>query len=75
MGIIIGLLIRLSVVESIPENLTYTPTAPRHASTYSSWAWLLRNAQHNVSIASYYWTLINSSDSGGKDQDVRRQLA
>ena len=76
MAMVSGLLIilRLSVVESIPENLTYTPTAPRYASTYESWMWLLQNAQYNVSIASYYWTLINLTEFGDKDQEVRHRL-
>ena len=62
---------RLSLVESIPENLTYPPTAPRHTSTYDSWVWLLKHAVHDVSIASYYWTLTGAGDiTDSTDKEV-----
>ena len=48
---------RLSIVESIPENLTYPSSAPSHLSTYRAWMNLLSAATESVDIASYYWTL------------------
>lgn len=46
----------LSIVESIPENLTYSSNSS-HISTYEAWKTLLQSAESNVTIASYYWTL------------------
>ena len=60
---------RLSIVESIPENLTYSSGSPSHGSTYSSWLMLLKAASKTVDVASYYWTLRghgNISDSTDK---------
>lgn len=48
---------RLSIVESIPENLTYPYRSPSYSSTYDSWMALLKSATETVDIASYYWTL------------------
>ena len=48
---------RLSIVESIPENLTYTLGSPSHRSTYQGWMDLLTVAKETVDVASYYWTL------------------
>ena len=47
----------LTIVESIPENLTYSPDSPMHPSTYQAWLALLAAATTSVDIASYYWTL------------------
>ncbi|KAK3092765.1 hypothetical protein FSP39_006993 [Pinctada imbricata] len=51
----------LTLVESIPENLTYTPGSPSHPSTYEGLMDLMSIAQNTIEIASYYWTL-NGSD-------------
>lgn len=55
--------IRLSIVESIPENLTYPEGSPSHLSTYEAWMFLLQNATKTVDIASYYWVLRGTSDA------------
>ena len=47
----------LTLVESIPENLTYTSGSPLHTSTYQAWSVLLEAATRSVDIASYYWTM------------------
>ena len=47
----------LTIVESIPENLTYVRGSPLHTSTYQGWMSLLAAAHNSVDIASYYWTL------------------
>lgn len=57
---------RLSIVESIPENLTYSAGSPSHYSTYQSWMDLLAAARSSVDIAAYYWTL----QGRGKVTDV-----
>lgn len=48
---------RISIVESIPQNLTYKPDEYIHPSTYSGLKALLELAKESVHIASYYWTL------------------
>ena len=57
-----SLLFSLTIVESIPENLTYAKDAPLHTSTYQAWMTLLAAATQTVDIASYYWTLRPSSN-------------
>jgi len=49
--------LRLSIVESIPENLTFSYGAPMQYSTYQGWMDLLSAAKKSVDIASFYWTL------------------
>ncbi|XP_023213787.1 phospholipase D3-like, partial [Centruroides sculpturatus] len=46
-----------SIVESIPENLTYPAGSPQHLSTYEGWMNLIGMAQNTIDIASFYWTL------------------
>ena len=46
------------LVESIPEGLTYPPASPRHISTVFAWDMLIYNARQNISIASFYWSLL-----------------
>ena len=48
---------RLTVVESIPDNLTYPEGSPSHPSTYHGWMSLLDSATTSIDIASFYWTL------------------
>ncbi|KAH8853512.1 Phospholipase D3 [Schistosoma japonicum] len=45
------------LVESIPENLTFSPGSPKHLSTYLAWKFLIDSAKTNISIASFYWSL------------------
>ena len=44
-------------MESIPENLTYSSSAPSHGATYDGWKILLKAATKTVDVVSYYWTL------------------
>ena len=53
----------LTIVESIPENLTYSRGASTHGSTYQAWLTLLAAATQSVDIASYYWTLRGSGNN------------
>ena len=50
---------RLSLVESIPENLTYTAGSPSNPSIYATWLQLLQRANESIDIASSYWSLRN----------------
>lgn len=55
-----------TLVESIPENLTYSNGTPSHPSTFTGISQLLDLAQETIEIASYYWTL-RSSDLPSPD--------
>ncbi|CAL8099888.1 unnamed protein product [Calicophoron daubneyi] len=46
------------LVESMPENLTYSWGSPKHASTYFAWNLLLDEAKTRLNIASFYWSLL-----------------
>lgn len=48
---------QLTLVESIPENLTYPRDSPIHLDTYESWSQLIDNASYKLDIGSYYWTM------------------
>ena len=69
----------ITLIESIPENLTYPHSAPSHPSIYSSWIKLLDAAQSTIYIASSYWSL-RSEDLPVKDpsswqgQDIFNKL-
>ncbi|XP_077993476.1 5'-3' exonuclease PLD3-like [Glandiceps talaboti] len=47
----------ITLVESIPDNLTYEKGFTRHLSTYEGWMNLLDLAEDSIDIASFYWTL------------------
>ncbi|OXU24626.1 hypothetical protein TSAR_006066 [Trichomalopsis sarcophagae] len=47
----------ISLVESIPINLTYPNNSTIHRSTYTTWLDLIASAQNTVEIASLYWTM------------------
>ncbi|XP_029828363.2 5'-3' exonuclease PLD3 isoform X1 [Ixodes scapularis] len=49
-----------TLVESIPENLTYPDGLPEHVSTFEAWKTLLEKAEKEILIASFYWTLRGS---------------
>ncbi len=48
---------RLTLVESIPENLTYPEGSPSHLSTFEGWMNLLQLANESIDIAALYFTL------------------
>ncbi|KAK3892292.1 hypothetical protein Pcinc_003912 [Petrolisthes cinctipes] len=47
------------LVESIPENLTYSPGSVHYPSTYQAWTSLIQRAESSIDIAAFYWTLLN----------------
>ncbi|KAJ8308717.1 hypothetical protein KUTeg_013591 [Tegillarca granosa] len=47
----------MTIVESIPENLTYKAGSPSHMSTYHGLMRLMEYATESIEIASFYWTL------------------
>ncbi|XP_065833347.1 5'-3' exonuclease PLD3-like isoform X2 [Oscarella lobularis] len=47
----------MQLVESIPENLTFSPGSPTHLSTYNAWRYLIESARATIDIGSFYWTL------------------
>ena len=63
---------RLSLVESIPTNLTYNGSnPPHHLSTFDAWNMLMNNANTTLNIASYYWILRGfGNTSGPTDKQV-----
>ena len=69
----------ITLIESIPENLTYPHSAPSHPSIYNSWLKLLDAAQSTIYIASSYWSL-RSEDvpvedpSSWQGQDIFNKL-
>lgn len=66
----------MSIIESIPENLTYSSASPSYGSTYDGWKSLLKTATKSVDIASFYWSLRghgNISDS--TDKQVHNVMA
>jgi len=48
---------RFSLVESIPQGLTYPHDAPRHTTTFDAWMDLLEQANHSIDLGVFYWTL------------------
>ncbi|KAK0047603.1 phospholipase D3 [Biomphalaria pfeifferi] len=63
-----------TLVESMAENLTYSPGQISLLSTYMAQKRLLTRAQKTVHLASFYWTLLardtsyfDSSDAEGED--------
>ncbi|VDN09576.1 unnamed protein product [Dibothriocephalus latus] len=69
-----------SLVESIPENLTYNRGSPSHASTYFVWNLMINLARSNITIASFYWSLLaddvanTSAATAFEGEDILRRL-
>lgn len=51
------LIFRIQLVESIPEGLVYDEDSPKFMSTFDAWNLLINEAQKNLYIGSFYWTL------------------
>lgn len=50
-------IIRIELVESIPEGLVYPDGSPLFLSTYEAWNKLIGLATKTINIGSFYWTL------------------
>ena len=48
---------RISLVESIAENVTYAGGSVLLPSIYEAWIRLINSATKSIDIAAYYWTL------------------
>ncbi|GFQ94612.1 5'-3' exonuclease PLD3 [Trichonephila clavata] len=53
----------ITLVESIPENLTFAEGEPTHTSVFESWSQLISLAERSIDIATFYSTL--------KGQDIQ----
>lgn len=67
-----------TLVESIPENLTFKSGSPEHMSTFEAWRTLLERAEKDIHIASFYWTLRGSDifkdPSAWQGEEIFKQL-
>uniref|UniRef100_A0A5K3FU71 PLD phosphodiesterase domain-containing protein n=2 Tax=Mesocestoides corti TaxID=53468 RepID=A0A5K3FU71_MESCO len=67
-----------SLTESIPEGVIYPQGSPNHISTFLAWCMLLDLARDNVSIASFYWSMLRedvyNSTSAYQGEFVFRSL-
>lgn len=66
MCVLLELNCRITLVESIPENMTFVKGSPLHLSTFDSWMELINMANNSIDIAAYYWTL-QGADIGHVD--------
>jgi len=48
---------RISLVQSIPQNITYPVGSPLCPSIYEAWMRLIDSATRSIDIAAFYWTL------------------
>nr|CDS24466.1 phospholipase d3 [Echinococcus granulosus] len=66
------------LTESLPEGLVYPSSAPSFISTAFAWDMLLYNAQENVSIASFYWSMLRedvyNSSSAYQGENIFQKL-
>ena len=53
----LSLCFRLTLVESIPDNMTYASGAVTSLSTYDAWRELLQRATTSIDLVVFYWTL------------------
>lgn len=56
---------RFSLVESIPDGLTYPNSTAVHPATHDVWFDLIKLAQHSIEIGSFYWTLRSADITPG----------
>ncbi|XP_076054743.1 5'-3' exonuclease PLD3-like isoform X2 [Oratosquilla oratoria] len=69
-----------TLVESIPENLTYAGGSVEFPSIHSAWVKLIDEAEESLDIAAYYWTLLNDDvtpmkiKSSWQGEDVFKRL-
>lgn len=61
----------VTLVESIPENVTFPKGTIRNPSIYNGWMYLLKIARKEIDIASFYWTL-RGSDTHTSDPSTKQ---
>lgn len=61
----------ITLVESIPENVTFSAGSVRNPSIYDGWMNLLDIAEERIDIASFYWTL-QGSDTNTSDYSTEQ---
>lgn len=70
----------ITLVESIPIGLNYTPNSPKFMSTIEAWQQLLDLSKTSLDIGSFYWTMrgedvgINESSSKPGEEIFQRML-
>lgn len=62
---------RFSLVESIPEGLTYPNNTAVHPATHDVWFELIKLAQHSIEISSFYWTLRSADVTPGDPSSLK----
>ncbi|VUZ48242.1 unnamed protein product [Hymenolepis diminuta] len=66
------------LVESLPEGLIYPPSSPSLISTAFAWDMLIFEAKQNISIASFYWSMLRedvyNSSSAYQGEEIFRKL-
>ncbi|PNF33342.1 Phospholipase D3 [Cryptotermes secundus] len=62
---------RFSLVESIPEGLTYPNNTAVHPTTHDVWFELIKLAQHSIEIGSFYWTLRSADITPGDPSSLK----
>ncbi|EDW71296.1 5'-3' exonuclease PLD3 [Drosophila virilis] len=60
----------ITLVESIPIGLNFTPNSPKFMSTFEAWQQLLDNSKSTLDIGSYYWSL-RSEDTGANESSAQ----
>ena len=61
----------ITLVESIPEGVKFPAGSVHNPSIYSGWMNLLKFAEEQIDIASFYWTL-RGSDTGTSDPSTKQ---
>lgn len=60
----------ITLVESIPIGLNFTPNSPKFMSTFEAWQQLLDNSKSTLDIGSYYWSL-RGEDTGANESSAQ----
>ncbi|XP_014781493.1 5'-3' exonuclease PLD3 [Octopus bimaculoides] len=68
----------ISLVETVPKDMTYAPGSPSHLSTYDGLLSLIEEAKDTIEIASLHWTLeaqdVHQSPSDWVDTSLFQHL-
>ncbi|EMP37505.1 Inactive phospholipase D5, partial [Chelonia mydas] len=67
-------LLRVALVENIPEGINYSDSAPFHLSLFQGWMNLLNMAEKSVDIVSSQWDLHHSHPSACQGQRLFEKL-